>query len=76
MASQNRPIVLVTEGSDAGPLQWLREQVEVIEVGLDSPELPGRLGTAQGMVVRTYTKVNQAMLDYGAAACGWWDEAA
>jgi phosphoglycerate dehydrogenase-like enzyme len=62
MAQVDRPVVLVTEGSDAIPLQWLREHAEVIEVPPDSPELPKHLARAQGMVVRTYTKVNAAML--------------
>lgn len=57
-----RPLVLVTEGSDAGPLQWLREQVRVEETGFDDPDFPARLAEADGMVVRTYTKVNADLL--------------
>ncbi len=56
------PIVLVTEGSDAKPLDWLRTQVDVIEVAYDDPSFEARLAQADGMVVRTYTKVNAAML--------------
>src|SRR4051794_1428992 len=59
----NRPTVLVTEGSDPKPLQWLREQVNVIEIGPDDPAYEKALGSAEGMVVRTYTKVNDAVLD-------------
>ena len=50
--------VLVTEGSDEKPLQWLREQVNVIEIPYDDPKLDQFLPQAEGMVVRTYTKVN------------------
>jgi phosphoglycerate dehydrogenase-like enzyme len=63
MATTNRPVVVVTEGSDPIPLQWLRERADVAEIPPDSSELPGWLARADGLVVRTYTRVNQAMLD-------------
>src|SRR5271170_4799760 len=56
-------IVLVTEGSDAKPLQWLREQAKVIEISPTDPQFDQHLAQASGMVVRTYTKVTAAMLD-------------
>jgi phosphoglycerate dehydrogenase-like enzyme len=59
---QATPVVLVTEGSDARPLEWLRERAEVIEIKYDDPALPAALAWADGMVVRTYTKVNAALL--------------
>ncbi|CAA9380789.1 MAG: D-3-phosphoglycerate dehydrogenase [uncultured Phycisphaerae bacterium] len=55
-------VVLVTEGSDPVPLDWLRGQVRVVEAGLDDPALPDRLREADGMVVRTYTRVDDALL--------------
>src|SRR4051812_41671234 len=58
-----RPTVLVTEGSDAKPLDWLRTQANVIEVGYDQPGFDEALARANGMVVRTYTKVNDSLLD-------------
>src|SRR6266571_3657611 len=57
-----RPVVLVTEGSDKAPLQWLRTQAEVSEVGLSDSGFDAALARAEGMVVRTYTKVNDALL--------------
>jgi phosphoglycerate dehydrogenase-like enzyme len=59
-----KPTVLVTEGSDAKPLQWLREQVNVVEVSPTDTRFNEHLAEASGMVVRTYTKVNAAMLDH------------
>lgn len=56
------PIVLVTEGSDAAPLNWLRQRAEAIEIGPDDPAFGSRLAVAEGMAVRTYTKVNEALL--------------
>jgi phosphoglycerate dehydrogenase-like enzyme len=57
-----QPIVLVTEGSDPTPLRWLRERARVIEVAEDDPSFPQHLATAEGLVVRTYTRVNDALL--------------
>ena len=55
-------LVLVTEGSDPVPLQWLRERVRVEEVGPDDPGFDQHLAEAAGLVVRTYTKVNDSLL--------------
>jgi phosphoglycerate dehydrogenase-like enzyme len=57
-----KPLVLVTEGSDAKPLEWLKEQVRVVEIAYDDPGFDRQLAEAEGMVVRTYTKVNAALL--------------
>src|SRR5438874_12783551 len=58
----DKPLVLVTEGSDARPLQWLREQARVEEIHYDDPAFTTRLPETAGLVVRTYTKVNEALL--------------
>jgi D-3-phosphoglycerate dehydrogenase len=55
--------VLVTEGSDAVPLQWLKERTRVLETPYDDPRFAAQLAQADGMVVRTYTRVDDAMLD-------------
>jgi phosphoglycerate dehydrogenase-like enzyme len=62
MSDGSKPVVLVTEGSDAKPLDWLRQQAEVIEIGPDDPSFDARLASAAGMVVRTYTKVDDSLL--------------
>lgn len=62
MPSDQQPLVLVTEGSDPVPLNWLREHVRVREIFPDDPAFSGALAEAQGLVVRTYTKVNEALL--------------
>jgi phosphoglycerate dehydrogenase-like enzyme len=63
IAGMNDFHVLVTEGSDRAPLDWLKSQVRVTEIATDDPGFDAALKTAHGMVVRTYTKVNQALLD-------------
>lgn len=57
-----RPVVLVTEGSDPVPLDWLKQQAEVVEVRYDDPTFDAQLARAEGMVLRTYTRVNEVML--------------
>lgn len=56
-------LVLVTEGSDPAPLAWLRERVRVAEAGPEVSSMVDHLRSAHAMVVRTYTKVNDALLD-------------
>jgi D-3-phosphoglycerate dehydrogenase len=56
------PLVLVTEDSDPTPLSWLKEHARVVEAPPGSPEFEAALPEALGLVVRTYTKVNAALL--------------
>ena len=56
------PLVMVTEGADPTPLAWLRERARVVEAAPDSPAFDAALPDAAGMVVRTYTRVNAALL--------------
>lgn len=62
MSNGTKPVVLVTEGSDAKPLQWLSERAEVVAIGADDPSFGDHLARAEGLSVRTYTKVNDALL--------------
>ncbi len=57
-----RPVVVVTEGSDPVPLAWLKNHAEVIECASTDAAFAGHLQRAHGLVVRTYTRVNDAML--------------
>jgi D-3-phosphoglycerate dehydrogenase len=58
----NKFTVLVTEGSDPRPLDWLREQANVVEIRADDPAFDAQLATADALSVRTYTQVNSALL--------------
>jgi phosphoglycerate dehydrogenase-like enzyme len=62
MPISDLPLVLVTEASDAAPLEWLRTRARVEEVGQDDPRFGKLLAEAQGMLVRTYTRVNHSLL--------------
>jgi phosphoglycerate dehydrogenase-like enzyme len=57
------PLVIVTEGSDVRPLLWLKEHARVEEIAASDPKFLERIGEAIGLLVRTYTKVNSALLD-------------
>lgn len=57
-----RPVVIVTEGSDAVPLAWLKENADAREIHYDDTAFDAALADAEGVVVRTYTKVNDAFL--------------
>ncbi|MEZ0266276.1 MAG: NAD(P)-dependent oxidoreductase [Phycisphaerae bacterium] len=57
-----RPLILVTEGSDPRPLDWLKEHADVVEIGQGDPGFDEHLARAAGMVVRTYTRVNDELL--------------
>lgn len=58
-----KPVVVVTEGSDPRPLAWLKTQADVHEVPLSDPNLDAALAQAEGLVIRTYTKVTPAFLE-------------
>ncbi|MDB5328194.1 MAG: hypothetical protein JWM57_3763 [Phycisphaerales bacterium] len=58
-----RPIVLVAEGSDPVPLNWLKEHADVREVPYDAPEFAAELAQCVGLLVRTYTKVTAKFLE-------------
>lgn len=58
--------VLLTEGSDARPLEWLKARARVVEIAASDPKFAAHLADADGLLVRTYTRVDAALLD-GAA---------
>lgn len=59
-----RPLVVVSEGSDAAPLAWLKERADVDETPFNDAAFVTKLARADGLVVRTYTRVNDEMLDH------------
>lgn len=63
MVDGPRPLVIVTEGSEPGPLIWLKDQADVVEAAPDSPAFDDALPRAHGLVVRTYTRINADLLD-------------
>ncbi len=56
------PVVLVTEGSEARPLAWLHERARVLEMATEEPGFDDALRIAEGLVIRTYTRVTEEFL--------------
>lgn len=57
------PLIVVTEPIPAEPLAWLGERGEVVEAAPGGARFGGLLARAAGLVVRTHTRVDAAMLD-------------
>lgn len=58
-----KPTIVVTEGLEKIPFAWLRENATVLEATWkDPPKLCAALQNADGLIVRTYTQVNPALL--------------
>lgn len=57
------PRVLITETLAESADAWLCEHAEVLRCAHDDPGLDGPLAEADGLVVRTYTIVDEAFLD-------------
>ncbi len=57
------PRVVVTEPISDEPLAWLRERAKVAQVAPDDPGFGDALAGAAALVIRTHTRVDDAMLD-------------
>ncbi|MFT3687204.1 MAG: NAD(P)-dependent oxidoreductase [Phycisphaerales bacterium] len=58
----NKPLVIQTEHLDTGPAAWLAERCELVKKGSGEPGFDDLLSRADGLVIRTYTTVDAAML--------------
>jgi len=59
----SRPVVIQTEQLEPSPAAWLAERCELVVCPYTETErLNGLLGRAEGLIVRTYTKVNRELL--------------
>lgn len=57
-----RPLVIQTEHLDAGAAAWLAHHVELVKCDSSDARFDGLLARAAGLVIRTYTRVDAAML--------------
>jgi D-3-phosphoglycerate dehydrogenase / 2-oxoglutarate reductase len=62
VANRPRPLVIQTEDLDPEPAGWLAERCELEVCPSTDPRFAALLMRAEGLVVRTYTYVNPAML--------------
>lgn len=58
----NKPLVIQTEHLDAEAGAWLRERCRVEVCSSDDARFEGLLREAEGLLIRTYTQVNEALL--------------
>jgi phosphoglycerate dehydrogenase-like enzyme len=56
-------VVVITEPVADAPRAWLGERFRVIDSSPDDPGLPLALAAADGLVIRTYTRVDDRLLD-------------
>ena len=59
----NKPRVIITERLDEKCAAWLNERADVVWHRFDAPGIADQLADADALVVRTYTKVDDALLD-------------
>lgn len=60
----SRPLAIITEELDPEPEAWLAEHCEVLRARIDPAKPPHpRLREAAALIVRTYTRVDAALLD-------------
>lgn len=57
------PKAVITETLDPSCADWLGEHCQVVWHGHDKPGLDAELADADALIVRTYTQVNDALLD-------------
>lgn len=62
-SSADRPLVVRTEHLDSGAEAWLQERCRVVHAGVDSEEFATCRSDIEGLVVRTYTRVDTTLLD-------------
>jgi phosphoglycerate dehydrogenase-like enzyme len=58
----DRPLVIQTEHLDPEPAAWLAERCELVRCGSEEGRFAGLLERAAGLVIRTYTTVDEGML--------------
>jgi len=61
----SRALVIHTEDLDATPAAWLGERCDLIACAPGEDRFERLLGRADGLIVRTYTRVDAALLDRG-----------
>lgn len=62
MATPVPPFVLIAEPLDPVCVQWLAQRTEVLQAGVESAGFADALARANALVVRTYVRVDSALL--------------
>ena len=57
------PCVLIAEPIDPAPLEWIRDRTRIEEAAPGSERFEAAAAEAEGLIVRTYTRVDEGLLD-------------
>ncbi len=57
------PLIIITEPIPDEPARWIAERAEVIHAAPGEPAFESNIANAAALVVRTYTRVDTALLD-------------
>ena len=57
------PVVILTEHLDPPAIEWISRRTETVRCRFDAPDFDDHLARADAVVIRTYTRVDQAFLD-------------
>jgi D-3-phosphoglycerate dehydrogenase / 2-oxoglutarate reductase len=57
------PLAIVTEPLAPQPLQWLSDRCQLVECAVSDSRFDELIARAQALIVRTYTNVDEALLD-------------
>lgn len=63
MAEDLRPTVVLSEHLDVDAARWLAERTKLWVAKHDTDEFDKVIGEAEGLVIRTYTQINDALFD-------------
>lgn len=58
----DRPLVIQTEHLDAEPARWISERCRLEVCSSDDPRFGALLAQAEGLLIRTYTQINDDLL--------------
>ena len=62
-AMSNRPMIILTEHLDEEAIEWIGSRVDLRRCAIDDPEFDSLLSEATGLLIRTYTIVDEQLLD-------------
>jgi phosphoglycerate dehydrogenase-like enzyme len=66
-AVSDKPLIIQSEHLSEEAARWLAQRCRLVAVASDAPQFTGCLAEADGLLVRTYTRVDEELLDHGRA---------
>ena len=63
-AMSDRPLIILTEHLDQEAVEWIGSRVDLRRCAVDDPEFSALLARASGLLIRTYTIIDEQLLDH------------